>query len=368
MHMNNSFAIIADKIFTSDTWLTEQAVIVEKNSISGIVPVNSLPPGIETKNFPGCILVPAFIDLQIYGAHGKLLAIYPEADSLAKLNDYCRSGGAVFCMPTVATNATEIFHQCIDAVRDYWNKGGQGVLGLHIEGPWINAVKKGAHIESFIHSPSLKEVQELLEYGKDVIKIITLAPEVCSKEVIEYILSKNIVVSAGHSNATYEQANEGFANGIPVATHLYNAMSPLQHRAPGLLGAILDHKKAKASIIPDGHHVDFAAVRIAKQVMKERLFVITDAVTETDTGFYPHKMVGDKYESAGILSGSALTMNKAVRNLVKYVNVDLAEALRMCSLYPAQVMNLHHSLGRIEKGYNSSLLLLDSDLNVVKLF
>ena len=283
------------------------------------------------------------------------------------MNDYCRSGGAAFCMPTVATNATDVFYKCIDAVRDYWKQGEQGILGLHVEGPWINPVRKGAHPEQFIYSPSFNDVKELLDYGKGIIKIITLAPEVCSMEIIEYILAQDIVVSAGHSNATYEQAMEGFANGIPVATHLYNAMSPLQHRAPGLLGAILDHDTVMASIIPDGHHVDYAAVRIAKQVMKQRLFVITDAVTETDTGIYQHKFTGDKYESAGILSGSALTMNKAVQNLVRYCNIDLGEALRMCSLYPAQVMNMHHSLGRIKKGYTASLVVLDSEQNVVKL-
>ncbi len=123
-----------------------------------------------------------------------------------------------------------------------------------------------------------------------------------------------------------------------------------------------------ASIIPDGHRADFAAVRFAKQVMKERLFVITDAVTETAIGDYPHKLVGDKYESEGILSGSALTMNKAVSNLVEYASIDLAEALRMCSLYPARVMNLHHSLGKIEKGYDSSLTVLDKDLYVAEVF
>jgi N-acetylglucosamine-6-phosphate deacetylase len=270
-------------------------------------------------------------------------------------------------MPTVATNATEVYHQCIDAIKDYWNKGGEGILGLHVEGPWINAAKKGAHIESFIHSPSLQEVKDLLNYGKDVIKIITLAPEVCSYEVIEYILDKGVVVSAGHSNATYKEANIGFSYGITVATHLYNAMSPLQHREPGLLGAILDSDKVKASIIPDGHHVDFAAIRIAKQVMKERLFVITDAVTETDSGYYQHTMVGDKYESMGILSGSALTMNKAVRNLVTYCNVEIGEALRMCSLYPAQVMNMHHSLGKIKTGYKASLVALNDNFDVISI-
>jgi len=365
--MPDSFAFLADKIFTGESWLTQHAVIIEEDKIKEVVPAASVPDDIEKKNYPGGILAPAFIDLQIYGAYGKLLAVYPEADSLYKLNDYCRSGGAVYCMPTVATNATEVFHQCIDAIRDYWNKGGDGVLGLHVEGPWINAVKKGAHIESFIHSPSLQEVKDLVNYGKEVIKIITLAPEVCSKEVIEYIIGQGIVVSAGHSNATYKQANTGFSYGIPMATHLYNAMSPLQHREPGLLGAVLDSDKVKASIIPDGHHADFAAVRIAKQVMKERLFVITDAVTETNSGYYQHLKVGDKYESMGILSGSALTMNKAVQNLVKYCNVEAGEALRMCSLYPAQVMNMDKSFGRIKTGYKADIVVLNENFDLIKI-
>jgi N-acetylglucosamine-6-phosphate deacetylase len=364
--MHKSYAVTADKIFTGENWIAEQAVIIEDDTIKDIVSVTATGK-YEIKNFPGGILAPAFIDLQIYGAYGKLLSVHPEADSLYKLNEYCRSGGAVYCMPTVATNSNTVFHQCIDAIRDYWSRGGEGVLGLHVEGPWINVAKKGAHMESFIHSPTLQEVKDLLEYGKDVIKIITLAPEVCSREVIEYIIDQGIVVSAGHSNATYQQAKEGFSYGIPVATHLYNAMSPLQHREPGLAGAIFDSDTIRASIIPDGHHVDFAAIRIAKTIMKDRLYIITDAVTETDKGHYQHIKVGDKYESMGILSGSALTMNKAVRNLVKYCNVDAGEALRMCSLYPAQLMNLDHSLGKIKPGYKSTMVALNDNFDVITL-
>ena len=365
--MPNSYALLADKIFTGDNWLTDHVIIIESNVITDLIPFASVPENLPIKKFSGSFAAPALMDLQIYGAYGKLLAVYPEADSLSKLNDYCRSGGAAYCMPTVATNATEVFYQCIDAVRDYWEKGGQGVLGLHVEGPWINPAKKGAHPEQFIYSPTLKQVKELLDYGRGIIKIITLAPEVCSDEIIKYILDQGIVVSAGHSNATYNQAMHGFAQNIPVATHLYNAMSPLQHRGPGLPGAIFDHPTVKASIIPDGHHVDFAAIRIAKQIMKERLFVITDAVTETDAGIYKHKLAGEKYESDGILSGSALKMNKAVYNLVNYCNIELAEALRMCSLYPAQVMSLSTRLGKIQKGYEASIVILDNNLDVVEI-
>jgi N-acetylglucosamine-6-phosphate deacetylase len=357
----------ADRIFTGEIWLSDQAVIVDQGNIIDIVAASSLKTGIATEHFPGCFLAPAFIDLQIYGAYGRLLAVYPEADSLVKLNEYCNNGGAAFCMPTVATNTYEVFYQCIDAVKDYWNQGGQGILGLHIEGPWINPVKRGAHIESLIHSPTLEQASALLNYGKGVIKIITLAPEVCPKEVIDLVLSHDIIISAGHSNATYAEANDGFANGIPIVTHLYNAMSPLQHRQPGLVGAAFDHASAMASIIPDGHHVDFAAIRIAKQIMKDRLFIITDAVTETDKGYYPHELAGNKYESSGILSGSALTMGKAVQNLVKYAGISLEESLRMCSLYPAKVIGQEKVLGKIANGYKAAIVVMDEKTEVIKL-
>ncbi len=194
----------ADKIFTGDNWLLDRAVVTKAGIIREINHVSSLAENTVVHDFPGCFIAPAFIDLQIYGAYKKLFAVYPETDALYKLKKYCESGGAAYCMPTVATNTREVFYKCIDAIKAYWKEGGEGILGLHVEGPWINPVKRGAHIESLIHSPTIEEVKELLEYGQDVIKIITLAPEVCSKEVIELIQSHNIIVSAGHSNATYK--------------------------------------------------------------------------------------------------------------------------------------------------------------------
>ncbi|HEY1872328.1 MAG TPA: N-acetylglucosamine-6-phosphate deacetylase, partial [Chitinophagaceae bacterium] len=342
-------------------------IIAKDGIIENIVPASSLNEADTIESFPGCFIAPAFIDLQIYGAQKRLFAVYPETDSLKKLNEYCNSGGAAYCMPTAATNSRDVFYKCIDAIKKYWDEGGEGILGLHIEGPWINPVKRGAHIESFIHCPNLKEVEELITYAKDVVKMITLAPEVCSKEVIEFILSHGIIISAGHSNATYKQAMQSFELGIKTATHLYNAMSALQHREPGLVGAVFNDKQVMCSIIPDGHHVDYAAIRIARKLMGDRLFVITDAVTGTTEGYYQHYLVGDKYEAAGILSGSALTMNKAMQNLVRYVDVELEEALRMCSLYPARVLNLQNELGKIEKNYKAKLVVMNEQNEVVKL-
>ena len=349
---------IPDIVFTGDTFLKAHAVLVEDGMIRDVLPVDVLDKDIPAEAFPGSILAPAFIDLQIYGAHERLFAVYPTPASLQLLNDHCAKGGAAFCMPTVATNEPEIFYQCIDAVREYWEQGGEGILGLHIEGPWINQVKRGAHIESLIHAPTKEEAEALLKYGKGVIRIITLAPEVCSREVIGLILSYGIKIFAGHSNATYEEAMQSFDHGITAVTHLYNAMSPLQHRSPGLVGAAFNHPTVMASIIPDGHHVDFAAVKIAKKIMQHRLFAITDAVTTTAEGYYRHKPEGDKFTADGILSGSALTMYKALQNLVNHCGIEPDEALRMCSLYPAQVMNMDDKLGRIAKGYKAEMVLL----------
>ena len=356
--------ILAKQLFTGNNCLLNHAVVIEDNRIIEIFPYEE---PITNHAYSYDIVAPAFLDIQIYGAHDKLLAVYPSADSIFTLYQYCSKGGASHFVVTVATNSNSVFYECIDAVKDYWQQGGKGCLGLHIEGPWLNPIKKGAHLEEYIHSPSLSEVKELLEYGKDVIKIITLAPEVCSQEIIQFIQSSGIIVSAGHSNATFHEATEAFDNGIETATHLFNAMSALQHRAPGFVGAVFNHPTVMCSIVPDGYHVDFEAIKIAKKQMGDRLFVITDAVAETTVGPYPHHLVGDRYESNGILSGSALTMLSSVKNLVDKVGISLEEALRMVSTDPAKAIQMNHHLGNIAIGKPANLVCLSETLEIENL-
>jgi N-acetylglucosamine-6-phosphate deacetylase len=354
-------------VFTGSELLEQHAVIVEDGTILAVLPLRSLPMNASVVHMHDLTMAPAFIDLQIYGANKKLLAVHPTPDALHDLYAYCLGGGAPLFQPTVATNTAEVFYSAIDAVRAYWAEGGKGVVGLHVEGPWISMAKRGAHLPECVHQPTIEEARELLERGKGVITMITLAPEECSPEVISLVQSYGVVVSAGHSNATFEQANRAFDDaGIGVATHMFNAMSALQHRGPGLAGALMLHPHAMASIIPDGHHVDYAAIRIAKKLMGSRLFAITDAVTETSEGGYQHQLVGDKYESNGILSGSALTMHAAFRNLVQHAGVDMAEALRMCSLYPARVMKMDDRYGKIGPGHAASFVLLKENGELVK--
>ncbi|WP_315819094.1 amidohydrolase family protein [Paraflavitalea speifideaquila] len=194
--------------------------------------------------------------------------------------------------------------------------------------------------------------------------MITLAPEQCDPAIIDLLLQHQVIVSAGHSNATYVQAREAFDLGIPTATHLYNAMSSLQHREPGLVGAIFDHPAVMSSIVCDGVHVDYAAVRIAKAVMKERLFFITDAVAETTTGEYQHLFQGDRYALPdGTLSGSALSMMQCVKNGVEYAGIPLDEALRMAATYPAQLVR-DRKMGLLAKGYEANMVVFDEALQV----
>ena len=358
--------ISADKIFTGTEWLSDHVIAVEGGQIQGIMP-RSKVDSTGIKYFHDCFIVPAFVDVQAYGASKKLLAAFPETETLTLMYEQFIGEGTCLFVPTLATNTLDVFKKSIDAVRQYWNQNGKGVFGLHLEGPWINEAKRGAHIKEWIHSPNIDEVKDLLEYGRDVIKMITIAPEVCTDEVIELILSYEIIVSAGHSNASYNEALHGFEQGISTVTHLYNAMSAFQHRSPGLVGATFNHTRARSSIIPDGYHVDYAAIVIAKKIMGDRLFAITDAVTETKTGPYQHYLAGDKFECNGTLSGSALSMHKAFKNLVRYADIEIEEALRMCSLYPAQVLHCEDRYGKIAPLAAGQFLVLDKQLEFVEM-
>ena len=355
MHLNYS----TKALFTGSEWLNDVVIHIE----------NELVVGIEQKGFDANnaipFIIPALIDLQLYGAGGKLLSEFPEKETIEKIYQACLEGGTGFFQPTIASQSMDVIYASIDAVKAYKAAGGKGCIGLHLEGPWIHTNKKGAHDVSVIHAPDMEEVHSMIAYGADAISMITLAPEVCSPLIIKTIQDAGIVVSAGHTNASYETAMQFFNDGIPVATHLFNAMSSFQHRAPGVVGALFDHPTAMSSIIADGYHVDYAAIRIAKNIMGDRLFCITDAVTATNTGLYQHTLVGDKYESAGTLSGSALTQLKSIQNLVEHVGIPFGEAIRMCSLYPAKVMQNKKINGTIEVNTKANLICLAADFTIL---
>jgi N-acetylglucosamine-6-phosphate deacetylase len=355
--MNQAF--LADEIFTGSEMLAGQVLLIENKRITGILPSPSLPSGYPVQSFPGCVITPAFIDLQLYGGNGKLFSHSLDTESLDATRTYCASGGCSHFMITMATNSMENFLKGIDVAGDYMASGKKGLLGLHLEGPWISPAKKGAHIEAFIKTPSLRDAELLLERGNGIVKMITLAPEQCGDEIIQLLMDNGIIVSAGHSSASYARASHAFKMGVPAATHLFNAMSPLQGREPGMVGAIYDDTNVMSSIICDGIHVDFASVRISKKIMGERLFFITDAVTSITEGYYPHVFQGNRYTLPdGTLSGSCMTMISTLKNAVQQAGLSLEESINMCSTYPAGLLKDPH-LGKVQAGQAADFNIID---------
>jgi len=356
------------KIFTGEEIVPNKAVLTESEVIVGVVNADAIPSQYRTEDLKGFTMAPAFVDLQIYGGNGRLFSQDLSVESLKATYEYCLYGGCTHFMITMATNTIEKFLQGFEVVRAYREQGGKGLLGLHLEGPYINPVKRGAHLEACIKTPTIEEVTMLLKKGEGVFSMMTLAPEKCDDAIIELLQSHNIIISAGHTNATYQQAMTAFKKGIPAATHLFNAMSPLQHREPGMVGAIMNHPFVMSSIVCDGVHVDYAAVHIAKKVLQHRLFFITDAVAETTSGEYQHLFRGDRYALPdGTLSGSALTMLQCVKNAVSHAGISLEEALRMAAAYPAQLIS-SKKLGKIEKGYQADFVVFDDMLELQRVY
>ncbi|RCH54548.1 N-acetylglucosamine-6-phosphate deacetylase [Mucilaginibacter hurinus] len=341
-----------------------EAVLMEGGKITGVVTQTEIPGDFEIKDINGNYLAPGLIDLQVYGSGGKLFSGNPSVGALEQMeNDFIDQGTTGF-FATTATNHKNVIERAIDAGRDYYKHAIGAFLGLHIEGPFINAKRKGAHPENYIKKAAIGEVKSWVQRGKGVIKMMTIAPELQDMEVIDYLLSQDIILSAGHSDATYQQASLFFDNKINAATHLYNAMQPMLHRGePGIVPAIFE-KKPYTSIVPDGIHVSYPMLALGKQLLRDKLFIITDAVTETTEGEHRHKLNGDHYVMNGTISGSALTMLKGVANCVKHAGIELAEAINMASLYPAKLASLK-TKGKIEAGYDADILIFNDKFTPV---
>ena len=360
------------RIFTGEQVLERGSVTVENGRIINYSPGDSKSPGeyansTEIIDLQGRSIAPAFIDLQVYGGRGKLFNNEPTAEAIRKTWESVHAGGASHFQITLSCSPLQTIWRAIDACREYWAGGGQGLLGLHLEGPYFNPEKRGAHPLKHIRTPNPAEVAELIERGKGVVTYMTLAPEKTDDASLDLLLQSGIRIAAGHSNATFREAQRGFKKGIERATHLFNAMSPFQSREPGMVGAIFDHKPW-TSIIADGIHCDFNSLKISKELLREKLFLISDAVTESLMGDYRFRFSGDRYaDESGVLAGSALTMWQAVKNVVQHAGIPLEEALRMASTYPAQIVGEGHRLGKIAPGYEAHFVVFDQAMELLKI-
>lgn len=348
-------------IFSGNEFIHNQELLVEDKCIKGFIKKGEINTNDEIIDCTNYIIAPGFVDLQIYGGGGFLFSNNPSGIALQAMAKSIVSSGTTAFLITLATNSFEVYQKAINVIKE---NPHPAVMGLHLEGPYINEEKAGAHLKKFIRKPEIDELKKLLKQSDGIIKMMTVAPEVCNSDIIQLLKDNGVLISAGHSNANFEQATSGFKNGIKATTHLFNAMSPFHHRNTGLPGATFLSENIFASIIADGIHVDYNTVAISKQILKERLFLITDAVEENKIGDYIHIQKEDRFTLPdGTLSGSRLTLLQAVKNCVEKVGISLEEALPMASTYPAQLIK-DTNRGKIAAGMNADFVIFSKDFEL----
>ncbi|GAA4408571.1 N-acetylglucosamine-6-phosphate deacetylase [Nibrella viscosa] len=356
-------------IFTGSELLPNLSVSIANGRIQEM----SAAPldGDEVVDLQGNYLLPGFVDLQLYGGSAHYLNEHPTAETVRHIYETHRKNGTTSVVPTLYSTSHQVILQAIDAVRTVQQENPLGVLGLHVEGPYINPEKRGAHSLNYVRRPNEAELEELFAKGGDVIKLLTIAPEIFTEEQLDKLINAGTLLSLGHSNATYQQATDAFNNGVPLATHLYNAMRGFESREPGTVGAIFDHSSVRASLIADGFHCDPVAIRIAHQQLGNRLFLISDATFANPPR--PELAYEDfiiRYENGrytnqeGKLAGSSITLLDAVKVCVEKAGLPLPEALRMASTTPAEIIGLGDTLGKVQTGYAANLVVLDQALRV----
>lgn len=358
-------AFINATIYTGREVITGKALLIDNETVSAVTDLNKIPPGAITIDCTGNSIAPGLIDLQIAGGGGYLFSDSPSAEALTAMTESIIRSGTTGFLIALPTNSPDVYSKAIRVLKE---NPHPAVLGLHLEGPYISHARRGAHTMKFIRQPDIKEVEALLKEAGGTVKMMTLAPEECSEDVIRLLTDYGVTVAAGHSNATYEEAMTGFRNGVRTVTHLFNAMSPMLHRNPGLPGAAFMSDQACASIIADGIHVHYDMIAISKKIMKDRLFLVSDAVEETLNGPYPHVRKKDRFTLPdGTLSGSSLSLLQAVGNCVNHAGMENDEALRMASAYPAKLIGEARK-GYIEPGYKADLVIYTGEFKIAGVF
>ncbi|WP_455811704.1 N-acetylglucosamine-6-phosphate deacetylase [Pseudomonas graminis] len=370
------YALTQGRIYTGHKILDQHAVVIADGLIERICPLEDLPAGIETRQVGGAIIAPGFIDLQLNGCGGvqfndDISAISVETlQIMQKANE--KSGCTSF-LPTLITSTDELMKRAVEVMRAWLAQNSNQALGLHLEGPWLNPLKKGTHNPELIRLPD-EALVDFLCANADVISKITLAPERVDVAVIRKLRDAGIIISAGHSHGTYDEALVGIDAGVSFATHLYNAMPTTSGREPGLIGALFDSPDVWCGIIADGLHVHYANIRNAKRIKGDKLILVTDATAPAgasiDRFIFAGKTIyyrnGLCVDENGTLSGSALTMIEAVANSVEHVGISLDEALRMATLYPARAMGVDTHLGSIEAGKVANLTVFTRDYKITR--
>ncbi|HBU98419.1 N-acetylglucosamine-6-phosphate deacetylase [Thalassospira lucentensis] len=368
----SAFAITNARIFDGTDFLDGKSVIVRDGNVDKIVDAAALPADLTVIDGNGQMLAPGLIDVQVNGGGGVLLNDQPTVDGVRAIMQAHRKYGTTAMLPTLITDHRGKMETAIAAVTDAIDAGVPGIVGIHLEGPYLNPERKGVHSADIIR-PMEDDAIELLTRLPNGRILVTMAPEKAAKGTIKALADKGVLVCAGHTAGNYAHIQSAIDEGLRGFTHLFNAMSPMTHREPGVAGAAMADDTTWCGLIADGYHVHPAVLKVAiRAKAKGKIMLVTDAMPTVGADDKRFMLGGEEIIAAdgrcaladGTLAGSDLDMISAVKNCVEMVGLDLGEALRMASLYPAEFLKLDDKMGRIAPGYQADMILFDDAFNV----
>ena len=371
--MTSTTALVNGRVLLDEGFRDDVAVLLSAGRVQAVVEAGDARVRDAARvDLAGGSLLPGFIDAQVNGGGGVLLNNTPTVEGIRAIAAAHRRHGTTGLLPTLISDRADTMREAIGAVRDAIARGVPGVLGIHLEGPYLAAERKGTHDPSVFRVPDAGEL-ELVTSLSGGVTLVTLAPEQVPPDAIRALVARGAIVAAGHTAASHAQVRAGLEAGVRGFTHLYNAMSPLTAREPGVVGAALEDRDSWCGLIVDGVHVHPASLRVALAAKpRGKLFLVTDAMPMVGADRPSFELYGETItavdgvvrNAAGALAGSALDMASAVRNCVRLLDLPLAEAARMASRYPAEFLGLAATRGRIAAGMDADLVLLDDALEV----
>jgi N-acetylglucosamine-6-phosphate deacetylase len=363
-------ALINGRVVLHDEIRSDLCVVIENGRITALSP--SFPDDAEQVDLAGQLVLPGFIDVQVNGGGGRLFNDDPSVETIAAMAAAHRQFGTTGLLPTLISDELSVIERAIAAVDQAIDSGIPGVIGVHIEGPFLSNARRGIHLESMLQ-PFDDRFLEVLCSARNGKTLVTVAPECISPAQIRRLVDGGVIVAAGHSDADYETVRAAIDAGVTGFTHLFNAMSQLTNRAPGMVGAALEDSSTYAGIIVDGHHLHPATFRAGLQAKGiDRMMLVTDAMPTVGAEHQEFMLQGrairrdgDKLLSQeGTLAGSTLTMASAVANAIEQGRLDLPSAVRMASSTPAHFLGLADKTGGIELGLRADLIAMNDDFTV----
>jgi N-acetylglucosamine-6-phosphate deacetylase len=377
-HLVNYFmttALTNARVLTPAGWRNDVAVVLEGERIQSLLPLDDPQlPDIPQHDLHGAMLLPGFIDVQVNGGGGVLFNEAPTVDAIRAIGAAHRQFGTTGFLPTLISDEAAVMQAALAAVEQALDESVPGLLGIHLEGPYLATARKGVHDPKFFHVPDDEDLLRLTAPHRGV-RLITLAPDQVPLQSIHRLTAAGLIVCAGHTAADYDTVRTALAAGVRGFTHLFNAMTPFGSREPGVVGAALDDADSWCGIIVDGVHVHPASLRVAIAAKaRGKMLLVTDAMPPVGSDFSDYVLNRETITvkdgvcrtASGVLAGSALDMATAVRNSVQMLGLPLEEAVRMASTYPADFLGLGDTRGRIAAGYQADLVLLDDNYRVAQ--